>query len=247
MPVHDRTRVDAGTFHHFHTLWLSEMATALNTGVLPPDYYAMAEQIATRRQTDVLTLSAIAPRARQGGITVLEAPPPVRLRTRGGAPKARVRSRRRITVRHITGHSVVAVIEVVSPANKGRRQSVRELSEKIIQLLEADVQALVIDLLPPGRHDPQGMHGAVWSHFDPAGYTPPTDEPLTLASYRWDDGEPEAFVEPVAVGRALIDMPLFLNSERYVNVPLERTYQEAYRGVPAFWRGVIEGTQAPPT
>jgi hypothetical protein len=48
----------------------------------------------------------------------------------------------------------------------------------------------------------------------------------------------------VAVGRRLIDMPLFLTAERYVNVPLERTYQAAYQGMPEFWRGVLE--QTPP-
>jgi hypothetical protein len=26
-----------------------------------------------------------------------------------------------------------------------------------------------------------------------------------------------------------------------VNVPLDETYREAYGGVPAYWRGVIEG------
>jgi hypothetical protein len=35
-------------------------------------------------------------------------------------------------------------------------------------------------------------------------------------------------------------MPLFLHAERYVSVPLETTYQAAYRGVPAFWRAVLE-------
>jgi hypothetical protein len=52
--------------------------------------------------------------------------------------------------------------------------------------------------------------------------------------------EPEAFLEPVAVGQALIDMPLFLTAERYVNVPLEPTYLAAYRGMPEFWRDVLE-------
>ena len=28
--------------------------------------------------------------------------------------------------------------------------------------------------------------------------------------------------------------------DRYVNVPPEESYAEAYRGVPACWRGVIE-------
>jgi len=30
---------------------------------------------------------------------------------------------------------------------------------------------------------------------------------------------------------------------RYVNVPLESTYGEAYRGMPAFWRDVLEGRE----
>ena len=29
MPVHDWTRVDAGTFHAFHTLWIGEIMKAL--------------------------------------------------------------------------------------------------------------------------------------------------------------------------------------------------------------------------
>ena len=38
----------------------------------------------------------------------------------------------------------------------------------------------------------------------------------------------------------LIDMPLFLEPEIYVNVPLEATYQAAYRGVPQRWKNVLE-------
>jgi hypothetical protein len=134
----------------------------------------------------------------------------------------------------------VAVIEIVSPANKDRRASVDELAGKIVQLLENGVQALLIDLLPPGKYDPQGLHGAIWSRYDPAGYTPPAAEPFTLASYRWDGGEPEVFLEPVGLGKALLDMPLFLNPARYVNAPLEATYMNAFRHFPAIWRRVLE-------
>ena len=35
-------------------------------------------------------------------------------------------------------------------------------------------------------------------------------------------------------------MPLFLEPELYVNVPLEATYQAAYRGVPRRWKTVLE-------
>ena len=44
MPVHDWTRVDAGTFHGFHTAWITHLSEALNEGLLPPGNYALAEQ-----------------------------------------------------------------------------------------------------------------------------------------------------------------------------------------------------------
>jgi len=40
MPMHDWTRVSAGTFHDFHCSWIAELKKTLNGGLLPPDYYA---------------------------------------------------------------------------------------------------------------------------------------------------------------------------------------------------------------
>ncbi len=45
MPAHDWTLVDAGTFHAFHVAWIAELQKKLNGGVLPADFYAMAEQV----------------------------------------------------------------------------------------------------------------------------------------------------------------------------------------------------------
>jgi hypothetical protein len=39
-------------------------------------------------------------------------------------------------------------------------------------------------------------------------------------------------------------MPLFLVEDTYVEVPLEDTYREAYRGVPDRWQAVLEGREA---
>ncbi len=66
------------------------------------------------------------------------------------------------------------------------------------------------------------------------------EKPLTLASYVGGTCR-EAFVEPVAVGDVLPEMPLFLTSEIYIPVPLEPSYQAAWQEVPAYWRGVIAG------
>jgi hypothetical protein len=66
----------------------------------------------------------------------------------------------------------------------------------------------------------------------------PADKPLTCVAYVGGLSA-EAFIEPVAVGDVLPEMPLFITSEFYVPVPLETTYQAAWNGMPAFWRGVL--------
>jgi hypothetical protein len=43
----------------------------------------------------------------------------------------------------------------------------------------------------------------------------------------------------VHVGDALPEMPLFLEAESYVQVPLETTYQLAFDEVPMPWRDVL--------
>ena len=67
----------------------------------------------------------------------------------------------------------------------------------------------------------------------------PQDKPLTLASYEADPIS-RAFVESVAVGDALPDMPLFLQPNGCVYVPLEDSYRSAWEAVPRRWKGVLE-------
>src|SRR5438445_11323623 len=85
MPVHDWTRVEAGVFHAFHVAWIPEIQKALNGGLLPEGYYALAEQHAGRDIADVLTLH-VSPSSAEalpslpvsGATAVKEAPPRVR-------------------------------------------------------------------------------------------------------------------------------------------------------------------------
>lgn len=62
---------------------------------------------------------------------------------------------------------------------------------------------------------------------------------MTLAAYE-SGASIRAFVEPVAVGDTLIDMPLFLEPGRHVAVPTEETYRLAYGSVPRRWREVLD-------
>jgi hypothetical protein len=246
MPVHDWTRVEAGIFHDLHAAWIIEIRKALNGGLLPQGYYSLAEQHTGHTIADVLTLHASPPPVEPwtlppatGGNVVAEAPPRVR-RKQTVEPEV-LALRRSLAIRHVSGHRLVALLEIVSPANKDRARHVEDFAAKAVDALDTGVHLLVVDLFPPGTHDPHGMHGVIQQRLKQSDepYDLPSDEPLTLASYAAGP-RVDVYLEHLAVGTLLPEMPLFLRPDRYVNLPLESTYQAAYGGMPAFWRDVIE-------
>ena len=232
MPVHDWTRVAADIFHDFHHTWITEIKRALNRGLLPPDYYALAEQIAGGLGPDVLTLQ----RPTNGA-------PPVEDPMRA-EPDLYAAQAKAVVIRHTSNHRVIAIVEIVSPGNKNSRHGLRAFVNKAVELLRAGVHLLIVDLFPPGPRDPQGIHKAVWDEFIDNDFTMLPDKPLTFASYL-SGSCPEAFIEPTAVGAALPEMPLFLTLDVYVPLPLEATYQSAWEAVPSFWRDVLAAAGAP--
>jgi hypothetical protein len=150
-----------------------------------------------------------------------------------------VLKRRTIIIRHNSGDRIVALVEIVSPGNKSARHAINSFVEKAQEALFRGYHLLIVDLFPPGPRDPDGIHGAIWSGLSDAPFTLPPGESLTLVAYSAGERK-KAYIEPTAVGQALIDMPLFLTPDRYVNVPLEATYEAAYRGVPRKWKAVLE-------
>jgi hypothetical protein len=251
MPIHDWTRVVAGIFHAFHYDWIAEIGRALNRGLLPPGYYALPEQIAGGLGPDVLTLQSPAGNGTspavdppEGGVSLATAPPPVRLRMRSDANRYAAKAKA-VTVRHVSNHRVVAMVEVLSPGNKNNQNGLLAFVRKAREMLAAGIHLLLVDLFPPSVRDPQGIHRAVWGEDCGEDYALPTDKPLTCVAYIGGPGA-EAFVEPVAVGDSLPEMPLFLTPEVYVPVPLEATYQAAWECLPAFWRNVLSAAPEQP-
>jgi Protein of unknown function (DUF4058) len=245
MPIHDWTRVKAGIFHHFHVEWIGVVARVLNQGLLPPDHYALAEQVAGDIGPDVLALRGPSRELpAPAGTAVADAPPKVRHRLTIEsdiyAEKARV-----IAIRHTSDDSLVAMLEVVSPGNKSSRQALRSFVEKAAGILRAGVHVSIIDLFPPGPRDPEGIHRAICDEFIDTDFVLDRERPLTLASYS-SGLTKEAYVETVAVGEKLPDMPLFLTPSTYILLPLESTYCSAWEAVPDRWRRVLEGpTESP--
>jgi hypothetical protein len=243
MPVHDWSRVAAGIFHHLHHSWIEEIQRALNAGLLPSDYYALAEQRTAGYGPDVLALQVDAgdeddfdvPDHRNGGLLV--AKPKVAVTAETDMEFYR-RKQNVVAVHHVSDDRVVALVEVVSPGNKSSRAALRSFVEKTAQLLDQRIHLLILDLHRPGSFDPQGIHGAIWEEI--AGpWTAPSDRPLTLVGYE-SALTVRAFVQPLAIGDVLIDMPLYLEPDGYVPVPLESTYCRAFDALPKRWRSVVE-------
>ena len=244
VPIHDWTRVAAGIFHDFHHEWISAIKRTLNSDLLPPGYYALAEQVVGGIGPDVLTLDSLSPDEQDdgpnallsdtGGAALATSPPKVRFTAETEMDRF-VRRRNRVVIRHSSNHEVVAMIEIVSPGNKSSRHGIQAFVSKALELLDAGIHLLIIDVFPPGPRDPQGMHGEIWSAMEDDSFRLPQDARLTLVAYSAGDIK-RAFIEPVAVGSVLPEMPLFLTPEGYVSVPLEQTYQVAFEGVPPYWR-----------
>jgi len=252
MAMHDWSRVEAGIYHHFHHSWIEEIARALNRGILPSDHYALAEQFVGGFGPDVLTLkggpstddSAFddspihAARSDPTDETAVLTTPDIEVTAETDMQYYR-RKQRVVAVRHVSDDRVVAVIEVVSRANKANRAGIEAFVEKAAQLLEQGIHLLILDPHPPTRRDPQGVHGAIWEWISGDPYVAPPGKPLTLVAY--EAGlVTRAYVEPLAVGDALRDMPVFLKPSGQVPVPLEATYQAALDAMPHRWRTVLE-------
>src|SRR5687767_13218386 len=109
MPIHDWTRVSAGTWHDFHLVWVAQLQLAFNDGLLPADYYSLAEWSVGPKGPVELPLQTI------------ELPDDVAYHT--ADMEDYVLKRRTIVVRHNSGDRIVALIEIVSPGNKGSKRA----------------------------------------------------------------------------------------------------------------------------
>lgn len=215
---------------------------------LPGDYYALAELQEYGQGLNALTLQAD-PKERADARDhtfgseqrdrrrLLVARPQVAV-TAGTDMEFYRRKQNVVNVRDVSDDRVLALVEVVSPGNKSSRAALRTFVEKAAQLLDQRIHLQIVDLHRPGSFDPQGIHGAIWEEIAES-WIAPSDRPLTLVGY--ESGlTVRAFVQPLAVGEVLIDMPLYLEPGGYVLVPLESTYTRALQAMPKRWRDVVE-------
>jgi hypothetical protein len=230
MPMHDWTQVDSGIYHDFHQGWTIEIRNSLNRGLLPPGYFAMADQRVSGPEPDVITFQTRAPKSTDSGqgLAVLDTPPHTQLVAKLSSDNAvYARKANRIAIRQKQGR-VVSIIEIVSPGNKDNKAAIASFRSKLIEFLQAGIHVLIIDPFPPSPRDPDGIHQVIWDELVGEPFPKrPENKPLTAASY--DAGDDfTAYVEPFAVGDLLPEMPLFLEPGWYIPVPIEKCYMQAW-------------------
>lgn len=264
--LHDWSRVAAGVYHDFHNAWILHLKESLNGGRLPEGYYALGEQKSGPFGPDLLTLQSreVADGDADGGDTpppgrpapaatvdagfsngsealaVAEAPPRVAAAQETAIDAAYyARLQRTLMIRHVTDDRVVAVVEIMSPGNRNGNDKLNEIVDKAIALIKRRIHVVLLDPIGAGPGDPGGIHAYLWNRLNSETYTRPPDKPQTLVAYT-ADWKVKAWIEPMAVGDPLIPMPLFLDSEHYVPLPLSETYASAFRGMPPKWQRAVE-------
>ena len=257
MPLHDWTRVDAGIFHAFHVAWIPEIQKVLNGGLLPEGYYALAEQHAGRAIADVLTLHAssadpgasagapaVAPgdgRSRPGRCASPDAAP-AHGRTGGAGPPP------------LPGHPPR---QRPPPHRPHRDRLAGEQGPLAVTSRTSSTRppppwtsACICCWWTCSRPAPtisRGCTAPSSSELEASDepYDVPADEPATLASYAAGPAV-EIYVEHVAVGAPLPEMPLFLRPRPLHQRAAGADLPGRLRRMPAFWRGVLERGPAIP-
>lgn len=246
MPIHDWTRVTSGIYHDFHQDWTIEIRRTLNRGLLPPGYFALADQRIGGPEPDFVTFQRGDRRGPDGGPAVDDRRPRLRRVARSTSEAVRyARKANRIAIHRPIGR-VVAMIEVVSPGNKDSSYAVQAFVRKAVEFLQNGIHLLLIDPFPPTPRDPNGLPRLIWDELtdgEPYDDVEPQGGPLRVAAYDAVDG-PTMYVDAPAVGGVWPDSPLFLEPGWYVEVPLEVTYEASWEVTPQPIRDLVTSPSA---
>lgn len=217
----------------FHATWCSTLADHLNRDTLPPGYIAL-EQVhrGAAIEIDVGTFAdgTGAPWGQEGGGT---ATLPRTVWTPAAPPvicPAAFPERFSVEV-HTTegGRTLVAAVEWVSPGDKDRADKRRLFAAKCAAYLARGVGLVIIDTVT-SRHG--NLHNELMALLDlDAAFRLPDPTALYTAAYRplrRPEGDAiEAWPVPLAVGRALPQVPLSLSADCCLAVDLEAAYLDA--------------------
>jgi hypothetical protein len=230
MPLLDHFQPPLSRTHpwrSFHGAWAAAMARILNTGVLPPGYYAVPflDQDGPF-EVDVATLREFKPADLLEGQAELPSWSPTTPALAVAVEWPRVQD---VRVEILTDNGepqLAAAIELVSPRNKDRPRARAAFAAKCADYLQRGCGLVVIDVVTTRRAD---LHGELLALLEVNAST--ATGPLSAVSYRSigrdEQGQLLAWPATLEVGRPLPTVPLWLGGELAVPLDLEASHNGA--------------------
>lgn len=126
---------------------------------------------------------------------------------------------------------LVAAIELVSPSNKSSPESRATFVSKVAELLKQGICVSIVDVVST-RHS--NLYAELLSRLqshDPAVGDPPSD--MYAVTSRLRSQSPRQMLDnwyyPLAIGQPLPSLPIWLNADLAISLPLEASYEETCR------------------
>jgi hypothetical protein len=215
MPLHDWTKFDAGVFHDFHQGWAVQISSALNSGLLPDEYYALIQMPLATTEAEIFPLVFGSDRLDEQGYP--------REITAEDERQIYVIKKNIIGIHRSSDESLVAKVELVAPGNKSTEAAYRRLLNRVTNEVDRGIHLLLVDVFPPGVADYNGLHNEICAKLGCYSIDLADAKDRVAASLVAGD-PPRIFGKPLVVGEELPTMPLFLSPHHSVDVPLEEAY-----------------------
>jgi hypothetical protein len=215
----------------FHSGWANAITTQLNE-VLPEGYYAIPEvPLGDQIEIDVATLERLGgARAESAAATAVWAPPRPRLSAPVDFP--RLQSVEVHIFEDSGGPQLRAAIELVSPANKDRPRSRLTFAAKCVGYLERGVNLVVIDTVIGRRSN---LHAAIGEMLEADDLAWDSPSHLYAVAYRRTlirrQTSVEAWPRRLSLGGELPTLPLWIDADLCIPLPLETSYEAACRSL----------------
>jgi hypothetical protein len=220
-PLSDRRHWEA-----FHARWASAIADELNAH-LPDDYFAEAQvHHGARVEIDVATFSER--NSNGGGTAVQTIAAPTLAPADLLIPAVFLEQFAVHIFQNAGGPSLVAAIELASPANKDRAETRRAFAVKCAAYLQRGIGLIVVDVVT-NRHANllrdllELMNALELSGIDVQALMAVSYRPVQVG----ERGTVEARLFPLAIGQTLPTVPLALDAGQILLVDFEATYTEA--------------------
>ncbi len=131
------------------------------------------------------------------------------------------------------GRRLVAAVEIVSPANKDRPEHRRTFVAKCAALLLNRVSIAIVDVVTERSAN---LYRELLDLLARPETSPASEAPLYAVECRYRERRPrrwrlETWEQPLAVGRPLPTLPLWLSDDLAVPLDLEASYEETCRGL----------------